>query len=184
MGQNPFRHFGSPPPFKRGDLVTPKRGKNFYAKWRHGEFRPVLEVKWDETDNTYGSWVLVLFNPLKATAVGATSKYNPANFTTESYIMPAPLGHRQPTSEELGNYHQHLVGRETAKYFLAMVQGPELKDLGIVSGPFDTREQAHASFESIPINNTDSGNVWHILKSVMKFEVLEPKPPIRVTEFR
>lgn len=178
MGKNPFRDPKNRPEISKGQWVTPRRGKNCYAKWRHGEFREVLRVDYDCTNDPYGSWVLVIHNPLK---IGykrnpdyECSKYNPANFMTrEEYEM---INHVCP----LGTTEAPKTS-EAPKYYLVHREEPGLST--IVGGPYDHKQQAIDAFQNSSWA-IKTGDEWQILKSVMKMEILEPRPPIRVTEFR
>lgn len=183
--KNPFRSKSCPPPFIKGDMVTPCVGKRSYGKWRHGEFREVLDVYWDDTNDPYGSWVLVIWNPLKANCVPfkqQCSKYNPANFTRESYLPP-PV-------DQLINCRCVIKEKEpmtlAATYIGVRVTSPddyassEAPKYEVITKPFPNLAEVQQVIEA----DLNAGEEVIIFRAVMKLEGLPPRPPIRRTEFR
>lgn len=185
--KNPFRSRNCPPPFVKGDLVTPCVGKRSYGKWRHGEFREILDVHWDDTNDPYGSWVLVIWNPLKAKMAKfeyQCSKYNPANFTRESYLPP-PVDQlincrcvikentdmQQPTPVEHAKYLAFSIKRTT----------PDVPPDFI---PYHQTSTNLAELQQKIEAEIGEGDEVLIVKTVMRIEGLPPRPPIRRTEFR
>ena len=182
MSKNPFRDPRTKPPFVKGDLVTPKRGKHCYAKWRHGEFREILDVSYECTNDPYGSWVLVIFNPLKAeyTDSRRNSKYNPANFTKEAYIMPSPLGY-----SDHANCRCKLVEKqptETAQYLgMRVEQNPN----GSISfNPITSFSALPNVVENEITGQIEEGEEYIIVKTFKRIKAMPPKPPIQITECR
>ncbi len=186
--KNPFRTRNAPPPFRKGDFVTPCIGKRSYCNWRHGQFREILDVIYDESQGLPGTWVLVIWNPVKSHFLNfehQCSKYNPANFTKESYIMPAP-----PSFHDHANCRcipPQLVAAEKAQWMGVRVSSPDDYASSeppikweVVISPRDSISEVERLAEA----DMNAGEVILIVKTVKKLEGLPPRPPIRITEFR
>lgn len=187
--KNPFRNRNQPPPFRRGEFVTPCVGKRSYGKWRHGEFREIHDVIYDDTNDPYGSWVLVIWNPLKSKMpvfLHQCSKYNPANFTKELYLPPSVdhlncrcfIKEKEPMDQA-----RYISSVETALYLAFSVKraGPDTAPDFI---PFHQTSTTLSDLQKAIEAEIGEGDEVLIVKTVMKIEGLPPRPPIRRTEFR
>lgn len=175
--KNPFRNKNCPPPFIKGEFVTPLVKTRYYGKWRHGEFREILDVYWDDTNDPYGSWVLVIFNPLKANMTGLKhqcSKYNPANFTKENYLMPAPTSNN--------DFCLRPVVEKTRYFAIREVFDPSVDELPRYE--VVAMQGTHEEIQHVVEKDLNAGEVVYITKATVKLEALPPRPPIRRTELR
>lgn len=172
--KNPFKDPKLKPPFVKGDFVTPKVGKHCYAKWRHGEFREVLDVIYDCSNDPYGSWILVIFNPLKARCTGdySNSKYNPNNFTKENYSMSQ--------SDFIKGEPSRCT--ETSQFLgIRVKQNPN----GSVSyNPITSFSPFPNVVENEILGRIEEGDEYIIVKTVKRIKALPPKPPLQITECR
>lgn len=187
--KNPFRDRNKPPPFRPGDKVTPARGKRCYAKWYYGEYRVVSDVVYDEENGQPGSWVLVIFNPLKADLAEPRcySKYNPMNFCGE--FPPGPSSPSAPW-EPLVNCRCIIKEKEpmalAATYIGVRVTSPddyassEAPKYEVVTKPYPNLAEIQQVIEA----DLNAGEEVIIFRAVMKLEGLPPRPPIRRTDFR
>lgn len=144
------------PPFDPNDWITPNGNYGYSGnhEWPKGEARQVLAVAINESG---GYWELAVWNP----NMKAVSRYNPGNFKTITK-QEAPM-----------------AAYERTKYFASRID-----ENGAILG-------AHTSFtdtKSETIHNVKSmigeGQRWLVLQTVCLVEGEEPRPPIRITEYK
>ena len=171
--KNPYRDRKRPPPFRAGDLVTPCQRSRSYPKWKHGEFRKVEQVVWDETNDPYGHWVLLIHNPMKANQYGflnQCSKYNPANFTKESSMPLHPENAYDTLTQELF---------QTSHLIVKLSNNSEETFLELASD-FISTERSLDHIRKVG----KEGDVFYILKAVKRIEILPPTPPLKIVDLK
>lgn len=148
------------PPFEAGDRITPKSGgysyDNAQHRWPHGEYRTVKAVTTDEDGKFY---TLTVWNPV----AGRNSNYTPNNFEKQDTKTMAPY--------------------ERTKYI-----GVKATDDGDIPYKEDCeftewRNSQHEVRCDIA-KTIGAGDKWLVLQTVCLIEGEEPRPPIRVTEYR
>lgn len=144
------------PHFDPGDLVTPNGKFNYTGNhaWASGEYRRVLFVSYNESG---GYWELGVFNP----NMNTVSRYNPANFTKDSEMA-----------------------YERTKYFAVKLNHPEDGLSYLFSGDEtqarDTRHEVQVDVGKI----IKHGDRWLVCQTIMMIEGEEPRPPMRITEYK
>jgi hypothetical protein len=152
------------PPFETGDMITPndRYGYGGNHKWPAGEYRRVQNVVYHETSN---HWTLRIWNP----SMARYSEYNPHNFKKQEADM-APY--------------------EKTKFFAAKICDGVIEaqidgECSREGGPLNTQFRDHKSAVIADVSKIiKQEEQWVILQTVALIEGEEPRPPIRVTEYR
>lgn len=151
------------PPFKAGDMVG-LNGNYRYPGWAHGEQRVIIEVEYSEFEDR---WALAISNPQSPYGV---SKYNPRNFTKDTVNM----------------------AYERTKFFAAKITNGDLIDAQLdgemsndVGDPLNTpmRDSKYQVQQDVA-KIIKHGEKWLVLQTVAMIEGEEPRPPIRITEYK
>jgi hypothetical protein len=148
-----------PPPIRAGDWISPSPSRYNYSgaqhRWPSGEWRKVHAVEIDEN----GYYVLVVWNPVK----GDFSRYTPYNFVEQE--------------------NRKMAGYERTKYIGARAT----EDGDIAYGGDREYTQWRNSQHEVRVDIAKvigAGDKWLVLQTVCLIEGEEPRPPIRVTEYR
>lgn len=155
-------------------MVTPN-GNYPYPGWPQGEYRRVLEVRLEPYEGRF--WVLVVLKP----GASMVSSYNPHNFE------------KQECAE---------MAYEKTKFFAMKMNPGQLPgnatDLGLRLYPVmvGSLSDIHSDAMTTPLRDSRhevrvdvtkliaEGDRWLVVQTVCLIEGEEPRPPIRVTEYK
>lgn len=153
-------------PFQVGDTVCCV--VDWYAGLRRGWTRKVLDVRKKGSTN-----IIVLrnnFSPYTDASGMRTSEYDASNFELV----------RRPAKEKA------MAAYEKTKYCAIRVGNDEAIDGVTISGATDETEWRDTKHQvTVDVGKViKEGERWLVLQTVMMIEGEEPRPPIRITEYK
>lgn len=144
------------PPFEVGDRITPKPHGYSYDNAQHQwPHGEYRTVKAITTDEDNRYYTLTVWNPV----AGRNSNYTPHNFQKQDTEIMAPY--------------------ERKKYL-----GIQVDDKGDATGEHTQWRDSRHEVRVDVANRINPGDRWIVLETVCMIEGEEPRPPIRVTEYR
>jgi len=159
------------PPFEDGDLITPKRNSYRYPDWPHGEYRPIIRVTLDSYDGS--RWTLAVLRPGR----NSVSFYNPHNFEKKDAEMAAYEKTKYFAMKLSDGIQETNHGLRLDTHTI----GPGDMALTEYTTPLrDHRTQVQGDVKA----RIAEGDRWLVVQTVCLIEGEEPRPPIRITEYK
>lgn len=168
----------NPPPFRKGDWVVPSKARTKYPGWHPAVPRQIAEVVWDG-DERYGRWSYRIFNPQKNSQyMDGYSHYNPDNFELASNKL---LG-TTPMTQKAQFFAIRLQEEQTTGDGSLEITDVRNTDAGAIHTTplYDTKQDVVELVRSRILH----GERWMVLQTVCLLEGEEPRPPVRITEYR
>lgn len=160
-GTSYWRHKDGHPPFNAGDTVT-LNGNYKYPGWGVGEARTVIAVNYSENEDR---WTLAIANPQSPFGV---SNYNPHNFMKGPATMYERIKYFAAKIVD-GDMLEIQINGETSRN--GDIMNTEMRD---------SKHQVQVDVAEV----IKHGDKWLVLQTVAMIEGEEPRPPIRITEYK